>query len=136
MDPDVARKFLNDHHHAVLATFRGHGRPQMSPVTVAVDADGYVLVSTRESAVKTKNVRKDPRVSLCVLRDTFYGSWTQIDGLAVVVSLPEAMELLVDYYRIAAGEHPDWDEYRAAMDRERRVVLRIAIERAGPDVSG
>ncbi|MDQ1519437.1 MAG: hypothetical protein QOI55_510 [Actinomycetota bacterium] len=136
MDPDVARKFLNDHHHAVLATFRGHGRPQMSPVTVAVDADGYVLVSTRETAVKTKNVRKDPRVSLCVLSDTFYGSWTQIDGLAVVVSLPEAMELLVDYYRIAAGEHPDWDEYRAAMDRERRVVLRIAIERAGPDVSG
>jgi PPOX class probable F420-dependent enzyme len=136
MDPDVARKFLHDHHHAVLATFRGHGRPQMSPVTVAVDADGYVLVSTRETAVKTKNVRKDPRVSLCVLSDTFYGAWTQIDGLAVVVSLPEAMELLVDYYRIAAGEHPDWDEYRSAMDRERRVVLRIAIERAGPDVSG
>jgi PPOX class probable F420-dependent enzyme len=136
MDPDIAREFLQNHHQAVLATFRGDGRPQMSPVTVAVDADGYVLVSTREAAVKTKNLRRDPRVSLCVLSDNFYGPWTQIDGLAVVVSLPEAMELLVDYYRIAAGEHPDWDDYRAAMERERRVVLRIAIERAGPDVSG
>jgi PPOX class probable F420-dependent enzyme len=136
VDVEKARDFVREHHHAVLSTFRRHGRPQMSPVTVAVDADGYVLVSTRETAIKTKNVRRDPRVSLCALSDEFYGPWTQIDGLAVVVSLPEAMELLVTYYRLAAGEHPDWDDYRAAMEREQRVVLRIAIERAGPDASG
>jgi PPOX class probable F420-dependent enzyme len=136
MDADKAREFLQDHHHAVLATTRANGRPQLSPVTVAVDAAGYVIVSTRETAVKTKNVRRDPRVSLCALSDAFYGEWLQIDGVAEVVSLPEAMDLLVDYYRRAAGEHPDWDDYRAAMQRERRVVLRIGIERVGPTVSG
>jgi PPOX class probable F420-dependent enzyme len=136
VDLDKARDFIREHNHAVLSTFRGHGRPQMSPVTVAVDEDGYVLVSTRETAIKTKNVRRDPRVSLCVVSDEFYGPWTQVDGLAVVVSLPEAMELLVTYYRLASGEHPDWDDYRAAMERDRRVVLRIAIEQAGPDISG
>jgi PPOX class probable F420-dependent enzyme len=136
MDLDQAREFLHDNHHAVLATYRRDGRPQLSPVTVVVDAGGNVVVSSRETAVKTKNVRRDPRVSLCVVNDRFYGEWVQVDGTATVVSLPEAMDALVDYYRRAAGEHPDWDEYRAAMEREQRVVLRVAIERAGPDVSG
>jgi PPOX class probable F420-dependent enzyme len=136
MNAGKAREFLRDHHHAVLATMRASGRPQLSPVAVAVDAAGFVIVSTRETAVKTKNVRRDPRVSLAVLSDTFYGEWLQIDGVAEVVSLPEAMDVLVDYYRRAAGEHPDWDEYRAAMQQERRVVLRIGIERVGPTVSG
>jgi PPOX class probable F420-dependent enzyme len=136
VEVDKAIAFLQDRHQAVLATFRRDGRPQMSPVTVAVDAAGYVLVSTREGAIKTANVRREPRVSLCALSDRFYGDWLQIDGLATVVALPEAMELLVDYYRRAAGEHPDWDDYRRAMERERRVILRISIERVGPDVSG
>jgi PPOX class probable F420-dependent enzyme len=136
VDPDQAREFIEEHHHAVLATRRRDGRSQMSPVAAAVDADGFVIVSSRETAVKTKNIRRDPNVSLCVLSDTFYGPWVQIDGLAVVVALPEAMELLVDYYQRVAGEHPDWDDYRGAMERERRVLLRISIEYAGPDISG
>jgi PPOX class probable F420-dependent enzyme len=136
VDVTEARAFLADHHHAVLATFRRDGRPQLSPVTVAVDGDGRVLVSTRETAVKAKNARRDPRVSLCVLSDTFFGAWAQVDGTAEIVSLPDAMDLLVEYYRRAAGEHPDWDEYRSAMERERRVAMRITIERAGPSVSG
>lgn len=136
MDLDAARKFLHDHHRAVLATFRADGRPQLSPVTCAVDAEGRVLVSTREPAVKARNLRKDPRTSLCVFSDRFFGDWVQIDGEAEIISLPEAMDLLVDYYRRAAGEHEDWEDYRAAMVRERRVILRITITRAGPDVSG
>jgi PPOX class probable F420-dependent enzyme len=136
MEPGKAREFLQDNHHAILATYRRDGRPQMSPVAAAVDAAGEVIVSSRETAVKTKNIRRDPRVSLCVFSDTFYGPWVQVDGAATVVSLPEAMELLVDYYRRVAGEHPDWDDYRAAMERERRVLLRISVEHAGPDISG
>ena len=136
MDPDLARAFLGKHHRAVLATSRADGRPQLSPVTCALDSDGRVVISTRETAVKTKNLRRDPRASLCVFTDRFFGDWVQVDGIAEVISLPAAMELLVDYYRTVAGEHPDWDDYRAAMRRDRRVIVRIGITRAGPDTSG
>jgi PPOX class probable F420-dependent enzyme len=133
---DDARAFIREHHQAVLLTFRGDGSPQMSPVACNVDSAGRVVVSTRETALKTNNLRRDPRASLCVLTDGFFGEWIQVDGRAEVVSLPEAMELLVDYYRTTAGEHPDWDDYRAAMERERRVMVRITLERAGPDRAG
>jgi PPOX class probable F420-dependent enzyme len=136
MDLEQARAFVRDHHRAVLVTSRDDGTPQMSPVAVAVDDDGRLIVSTRETAVKTRNVRKRPTVWLCVFTDRFFGQWIQVEGEAHVVSLPAAMELLVDYYRRVAGEHPDWDEYRAAMTSERRVVLQITPTRAGPDVSG
>ncbi|HEX3925964.1 MAG TPA: PPOX class F420-dependent oxidoreductase [Streptosporangiaceae bacterium] len=136
MDPQRVREFLGVHHHAVLATTRGDGRPQLSPVTAGVDTEGRVLISTRETAVKTKNLTRDPRASLCLLNDGFFGEWVQAEGTAEIVHLPEAMDLLVDYYRTIAGEHPDWDDYRAAMARERRVVVRITITRAGPDTSG
>jgi PPOX class probable F420-dependent enzyme len=136
MDVDRARAFIRENHRAVLATRRTNGDPQLSPVVCAVDAEGRVTVSTREPAMKVKNVRRDSRVSLCVLNDGFFGDWLQVDGTAEVVSLPEAMELLVEYYRSVGGEHPDWDEYRAAMERDRRVLVRIDIDRAGPDRSG
>jgi PPOX class probable F420-dependent enzyme len=135
---DLARAldFLREHHRAVMLTHRRDGTPQLSPIVCAVDADGLVAVSTRETALKTKNLRRDPRVSLCVLSDGFYGDWIQVDGSAEVLSLPDAMEHLVDYYRTVSGEHPDWDDYRAAMVRDRRVIVRITPERAGPDVAG
>ena len=136
MDPQRAREFLRANHRAVLATTRSDGRPQLSPVTAGVDAEGRILVSTRETAIKAKNLARDPRASLCVLNDGFFGEWVQADGTAEIVHLPEAMDLLVDYYRGISGEHPDWDDYRAAMRRERRVMVRITITRAGPDASG
>ncbi len=86
--------------------------------------------------MKVKNLRRDPCASLCVINDGFFGEWCQVEGPAEIVSLPEAMDLLVDYYRRLSGEHPDWDDYRAAMERERRVIVRVTIERAGPTVSG
>jgi PPOX class probable F420-dependent enzyme len=119
-----------------MMTLRANGDPQLSPVMCGIDSDGKVALSTREPSMKVKNLRRDPRISLCVLNDGFFGEWIQIDGTAEIVSLPEAMELLVAYYRSLAGEHPDWDEYRASMERERRVLVRIDIERAGPDRSG
>jgi PPOX class probable F420-dependent enzyme len=136
MDIEQARAFVRANHRAVMATRRVSGDPQLSPVLCSVDAEGRVCVSTRETAMKVKNLRRDPRASLCVLNDRFFGEWMQIDGTAEIVSLPEAMELLVEYYRTLAGEHPDWDEYRASMERERRVLVRIQIDRAGPDRSG
>jgi PPOX class probable F420-dependent enzyme len=136
MDLDAARDFVRNNHRAVLTTRRANGDPQLSPVICGVDAQGRVAVSTRETALKVKNLRRDSRASLCVLNDGFFGDWIQVDGNAEIVSLPEAMELLVDYYRSLAGEHPDWDEYRASMERERRVLVRIELQRAGPDRSG
>ncbi|SRR6266540_3879427 len=136
MDLDEALAFAREHHHAVMMTRRADGGPQLSPVVCAVDDANRVVVSTRETAMKTRNLRRDPRVSLCVISDGFFGEWVQLDGTAEVVSLPEAMEPLVDYYRSVAGEHPDWDDYRAAMERERRVIVRITAERAGPDRAG
>jgi PPOX class probable F420-dependent enzyme len=136
MDLDEARQFLGDHHHAVLATHRSEGGLQLSPVTVGIDPEGRVVISSRETAYKVRNLRRDPRASVCVLSDGFFGQWIQVDGTAEVVSLPEAMELLVEYYRRISGEHPDWDDYRQAMERERRVLVRIQMERAGPDRQG
>ncbi len=108
----------------------------MSPVTCAVDDDGRVLISTRETAIKTRNLRRNPFASVCAFPDSFYGSWVQAEGMAEIVSLPDAMELLVQYYRSVSGEHPDWDDYRAAMVRDHRVIIRLTISRAGPTVSG
>ena len=136
MDLDRARDFIRENHRAVMTTRRANGDPQLSPIVCNIDGDGKIAISTREPSMKVKNLRRDPRVSLCVLNDGFFGEWIQIDGTAEIVSLPEAMELLVAYYRSLAGEHPDWDEYRAAMERERRVLVRIDVERAGPDRSG
>jgi PPOX class probable F420-dependent enzyme len=136
LDVAEARAFLQTHHRAVLATFRRDGSPQLSPVAVGIDDDGYAVISSREPARKVLNLRRDARASLCVMDDEFYGAWIQIDGHAAIVSLPDAMDGLVAYYRLVAGEHPDWDEYRSAMERDRRVLIRIAIDRAGPNSSG
>jgi len=136
VDTARAADFLRAHHRAVLATSRSDGMPQLSPVTCTVDDEGRVLISTRETAVKTKNLRRRPQASLCVFTDTFFGEWVQVEGNVEVISLPDAMDLLVEYYRRVSGEHPDWEDYRAAMIRDRRVIARITITRAGPDVSG
>jgi PPOX class probable F420-dependent enzyme len=130
--PEDARGFLRERHHAVMATTRADGHPQLSPVLAVVDESGRVVVSTRERSVKVRNLRRDPHVALCLLSDDFFGGWAQVEGTVEIVELPEAMDLLVDYYQRATGEHEDWDEYRAAMRAEGRVVVRFDIERAGP----
>jgi len=136
MDLERARDFLRQHHHSVLSTRRRDGGPQLSPVVHGVDDEGRVLISSREPAYKVRNLRRDPHASLCAIPDRFFGEWIQVDGSAQIVPLPAAMDLLIYTYRQIAGEHPDWDEFRAAMERERRVVIRITIGRARPDRSG
>ncbi|MGH3763999.1 MAG: PPOX class F420-dependent oxidoreductase [Pseudonocardiaceae bacterium] len=136
MDLDEARAVIAKQHHAVLATMRRDCTPQMSPVGAAIDGLGRVVVSSRETAFKVRNLRRDPRAWLCVLPDGFYGRWIQVSGSVRIVDLPEAMDGLVDYYRRISGEHPDWDDYRAAMQRESRVLMQIELASAGPDREG
>jgi PPOX class probable F420-dependent enzyme len=137
MTPEHAVDVIRSQHHAVLATTRGDGGVQMSPVGVTVDDDGSLVISTRETAVKTANLRRTPYAAVCVFPDSFYGGeWVQAEGPARIESLPEAMETLVRYYRSISGEHPDWDEYRAAMTSEKRCIVRISVERAGPSKQG
>lgn len=135
MDIEQARDFIRSNHSAVLCTFRSDGRPQMTPVGATVDGEGRVVISSRETAYKVKNLRRDPRVSVLVTKAGSW-DWIQVDGRAETLSLPDAMEPLVDYYRSISGEHPDWDDYRSAMERERRLLVQVTIERAGPNRFG
>lgn len=136
MDVTKALEFIRANSQSVLATTRADGRPQLSPVNVVLDQAGRVVLSSRATAVKVKNLRRTPYASVCVMTAAFYGDWCQVEGAVTVVDLPEAMDGLVDYYRRASGEHPDWDDYRAAMVREQRVLVVIDVQRAGPSVSG
>jgi len=137
MDIDRALDVIRAQHHAVLATTRPDGQPQMSPVLVTVDDEAYAVISTRETAYKVRNVRRHPRAWLCVLPDRFFGGrWLQIEGSTQILSLPDAMDPLIAYYRSISGEHPKWDEYRQAMRRDQRCLIRIRVERAGPDREG
>src|SRR4051812_34720857 len=133
---DDAIEFTRTNHRAILSTRRRDGRPQLSPVTVAPGGPGQVLISTREPAMKVRNIERDPNVSLCAFVDSFFGQHVQLDGTASILRLPDAMEPLVDYYRSVSGEHPDWDDYRAAMARDRRVLLQITVTDAGPNAWG
>ena len=136
MSAGEARAFVASNHRAVLVTRRSSGGLQTSPVLVGVDDEGKVVISTWEGADKTRNRRRDPTVVLCVVSDGFFGPWIQIEGTAQIVSLPEAMEGLVDYYRGISGEHPDWDDYRRAMQHEQRVLVRVSIDAVGPAHAG
>lgn len=136
MDLDEARSHIRENSHAILATLRQDGTPQLSPVDAGVDDEGRVIVSSRETAFKVRNLRREGRGWLCVVSDRFYGPWVQVEGTVSIVSLPEAMEPLVDYYRRLSGEHPDWDDYRAAMERDQRCLIRFELTRAGPDRTG
>jgi PPOX class probable F420-dependent enzyme len=135
MDLESAREFMREHHRAVLATRRSGGI-QQSPVLVNVDGEGRAIISSRETAYKVINLRRDPWAQLCVFTERFFGRWIYVEGRAEVLSLPEAMDPLIDYYKRFPDENPDWDAYRERMRSEKRVLIRIALERAGPDRQG
>lgn len=136
VDRDALTEFLRPRHRVVLMTTRADGRPQSSPVSCGVDAEGRLVVSTYPERAKVTNIRRDPRVSACVLSDDWNGPWVQVDGVAEVLDLPEALEPLVDYFRGISGEHPDWDEYRAAMVAQGKSLIRVTIESWGPIATG
>lgn len=132
MEIEKAREFIRANHRAVLSTRRRSGSAHMSPVLVGIDAEGRAVISTNEGRAKALNLRRDPRASVCVMSNRFFGPWLQIDGSAEVLSLPEATEPLVEYYRAVAGEHADWADYRASLEREQACLIRITIDHAAP----
>jgi PPOX class probable F420-dependent enzyme len=125
-------EFIRPRHNGILVTTRHDGRPQLSPVTMGVDAEGRIVVSTYPERAKARNAARREQASMCVLSDDFGGDWVQVDGRIELVGQPAAVEGLVEYYRSISGEHPDWDEYRQAMVSQGKVLLRLAIERWGP----
>ncbi len=128
--------FLAPRHHVVLVTDRADGRRQMSPVTAGVDDDGRVVISSYPSRAKVVNARRCRDVSLLVLSDNWDDAWVQVEGTCEVLDLPDALDPLVDYYRAISGEHPDWDDYRAAMTRQGKVLLRVTPVSWGPVATG
>jgi PPOX class probable F420-dependent enzyme len=134
MDIETALAFAANNDRTVLATRRKDGRPQMSPVNSGV-VGGKVCISSRAPLAKVRNIRRDPEVSVLIFTKGFFGAWVQIDGNAEIVDQPAALELLDTVYRTIAGEHPDWNEYRQAMIRDERVVIRIHPERASGQIS-
>jgi PPOX class probable F420-dependent enzyme len=129
MELEEALNFIKNNDRTVICTRRRDGRPQMSPVNSGL-VEGAVCISSRAPLAKVRNIRRDPQVSVLVFTKEFFGSWVQIDGHAEIVDQPEALDLLDSVYRTIAGEHPDWSEYRQAMIRDERVVIRIVPERA------
>ncbi|HEX2133816.1 MAG TPA: PPOX class F420-dependent oxidoreductase [Actinophytocola sp.] len=136
VDRAAMEEFVRPRHHAVLTTTRTDGSPQLSPVTCGLDPEGRLVVATYPQRAKTRNARRVPAVSALVLSDDFDGPWVQLDGTAEVLDLPEAVEPLVDYFRVISGEHPDWDEYREAMRRQGKCLIRVTITRWGPIATG
>ncbi|OON79180.1 PPOX class F420-dependent oxidoreductase [Streptomyces tsukubensis] len=128
--------FVRPRHRAILLTTRSDGSPQGSPLTCGVDDAGRIVVSTYPERAKTRNARRDPKASLIVLSDEWNGPWVQVDGSAEVIDPPDSVEPLVEYYRNIAGEHPDWDEYRAAMREQGKSIIRVTPERWGPVATG
>lgn len=129
-------EFVRPRHQMILSTIRSDGRPQMSPVTGGADDQGRIVISTYPARAKAANLRRTPVASVVVLSDEFTGAWVQIDGDAEVIDMPDAEDALVDYYRSIAGEHPDWDEYRAAMRLQGKSLIRITPTQWGPIATG
>ncbi|MCK1798455.1 PPOX class F420-dependent oxidoreductase [Streptomyces sp. XM4193] len=133
---DELLDFLRPRHRAILLTRRTDGSPQGSPVTCGVDGTGRIVVSTYPERAKTRNAKRDASVSVIVLSEDFDGPWVQVDGTAEVLDSPESTEPLVDYFRSISGEHPDWDEYRQAMVRQGKSIIRVTPTRWGPVATG
>lgn len=133
---DELIEFIKTRHHAIVMTTRADGGPQASPVTCGVDDQGRIVIATYPERAKTRNARRDPRVSVLFLSDDFGGPWVQVDGTAEVLDVPEAVEPLVGYFRSISGEHPDWAQYRQAMVEQGKSLLRVTPRRWGPVATG
>jgi PPOX class probable F420-dependent enzyme len=136
VDAAALADFIRPRHHAILVTTRADGRPQLSPVACGLDTAGRIVISTYPQRAKSRNAKRNPAVSVCILSDDWDGPYVQVDGTAEVLDLPDALEPLVEYFRVISGEHPNWAEYREAMQRQGKSLIRITITNWGPIATG
>jgi PPOX class probable F420-dependent enzyme len=134
MDLAQALDFARPRKEGILTTIKADGRPQISNIMYVAGDDGIFHISVTDGRAKTANLRRDPRASLYVLGDNFY-QWAVLEGtveVSPVAADPHdaTVEQLVAYYRAANGEHPDWDDYRATMVADKRLILAFSPERA------
>jgi len=134
MDLTEAIKFIRDRKQGVLVTLRSNGRPQLSNILYVMGDEGMIRISVTDDRAKTKNLRRDSRASLYVLGDNFF-QYVVVEGdaeLTPVAADPHdaTVDALVDYYKAAIGEHPDWDDYRASMVNDKRLIITLRPERA------
>ena len=130
--PGEAEQFVTGHPRSILITRRRDGGLQASPVRVLVDSDGRITATTRATTAKARNLSRDPRVTLCVIDEAWSGPWMTIEGRAEVLRLPEALPVLAEFFEQRDGTLPAPEEFRATMEREERVILRISVERSTP----
>ncbi len=136
VDRAEMEEFVRPRHRGVLLTTRRDGRPQSSLVTMGLDTSGRVVVSSYPERAKSINAKRNPAASMVVMSDEFGGEWMQLDGTAEVLDMPEALDGLVEYFRVISGEHPDWDEYREAMAHQGKCLIRLTIDQWGPISKG
>ena len=136
VDRAELEEFVRPRHRGVVLTTRGDGRPQASPVTMGLDEAGRVVVASYPERAKVANLRRRAEASMVVMGDSFGDEWVQLDGRAEVLDVPEALDGLVDYFRVISGEHSDWAEYRQAMNDQGKCLIRLSIERWGPIAKG
>ena len=136
VDTDALLEFVRPRHHMLLITRRADGTPQASPCPAASTTQGRIVISSYPERAKSTNVKRDAQTSVIVLSDDWNGPWVQVDGSGEVIDLPDAVEPLVDYFRSISGEHPDWDEYREAMVKQGKCLIRITPDRWGPVATG
>jgi uncharacterized protein len=131
MTREEAMRYIASNHRGVLATIKRDGRPQLSNIAYTLDDDGLIKISVTEDRAKTKNARRDPRVSMTVIGDNWY-QYVVVEGTAGFIDDDPYPALRHVYERIAGQPHPDWDEFDQAMKDERRIVMTIEIERLYP----
>ena len=138
VDREQLIDFIRTRHRVTLVTTRRDGRPQISPAAAGVDGSGRIVISTYPDRAKAVNARRNPAISVLVHSDDWDGPYVQVDGTAEVLDMPaqQAEDALVEYFRCIAGEHPDWDEYRQAMRRQGKSLIRITIDDWGPIATG
>src|SRR6266850_2753374 len=128
-----AQKFLQQNHRACIAVRQKDGWPQMTFVSPGIDPQGRVIITSRGTTYKIKHLRRDPRVSMLIFGDQYSGSkFVQIHGTAEIIELPAAMDMLIYWYKQVRGEHKNWEEYKKRMADEKRVIIRVNIEKVGP----
>jgi len=129
-------EFLRPRRHVILMTHRNDGGWQGSPVTSGVDKQGRIVIATYPERAKSANVARHGKAAVVVLSEDFNGAWVQVEGDAELLTLPDALEPLVEYFRSISGEHSDWDEYRQAMTDQGKALIRITPTRWSPIATG